>query len=81
MKTKITIDIDCTPTEARELVGYPNLQAIHERLAREIEQRLLDGAEKFSPEAVLQQWFGAWPAGFEQMRLALENLAKNKGGQ
>jgi hypothetical protein len=82
MKTKITIDIECTPGELRQFMGYPDLQGMHERLTMEIEQRFRDAVDKFSPEAALQQWFGAWPSGLEPLRSALERMmTKNQSDQ
>ena len=73
---KVTIEIDCTPAEARQFLGLPNLQPMQERLLGEMEQRLRDAANAMSPEAITQQWFSAWPAGVEQMRLAWEKIMK-----
>jgi hypothetical protein len=58
----------------------PDLQPMQERLIGEIEQRVREATSKMSPEAVLQQWFGAWPASIEQMRLALEKITKGHAG-
>jgi len=77
---KITITVDCTPLEARQLAGLPDLQPMQDRLVGEIEQRLRDAATRMTPEAVLQQWFSAWPAGLEQMRRAMENMMKGQTG-
>lgn len=77
---KITITIDCTPLEARQLAGLPDLQPMQERLMAEIEQRFRDAAARMTPESVLQQWFSAWPAGLEQVRLAMEKIMKGQSG-
>ena len=74
---KITIDIDCTPAEARKFFGLPDLQPMQERLMTEMEQRFRDAVSKVSPEAAMQQWFGTWSAGMEQMRAGLEKIIKS----
>ena len=38
---KITIDIDCTPAEAREFVGLPDLRPLQAAWLAEIENRLI----------------------------------------
>jgi hypothetical protein len=73
---KIRIDIDCTPAEARYFMGLPDLQPMQERLVNEMEQRLRTAAEKMAPDANIQQWFSAWPAGVEEMRRAWEKMMK-----
>jgi hypothetical protein len=37
---KITLSIDCTPTEARQMVGLPDLLPLHECLALALEDCL-----------------------------------------
>ena len=78
---KITINIDCTPVEARQLAGLPDLQPMQERLTAELERRFLDAIRSTAPDAILQRWFGAWPLGVEAMRQVFENLAKARTGQ
>jgi hypothetical protein len=73
---KITIEIDCTPVEARQFMGLPDLQPMQERLLDEMEQRFREAATKLSPAAVMQQWFSALPTGVDQMRQAWEKIMK-----
>ena len=53
---KITVDIDCTPEEARVFFGLPNVQPMQERLLLEMEQRLRASLQAMSPEAMMQSW-------------------------
>ncbi len=77
---KITVNIDCTPVEARQLMGLPDVQPMQERLMADLEQRFREAAARLSPEVALQHWFGAWPAGVEQMKAAMEKLLKDRSG-
>jgi len=81
VKTKITVDLECTPGEARQLAGLPDLQPMYDQLIVEIEQRFRDAIDKLSLEAVLQQWFGVLPGALEQVRLAVEKLMKERTGE
>lgn len=74
------MDLECTPGEARQLAGLPDLQPMYDQLIGEIEQKYRDAIDKLSPEPVLQQWFGVLPAAFEQVRLAVEKLLKERTG-
>lgn len=43
---KITLDVDCTPEEARSFLGLPDLSAVNATIASELERRTrenLDG--------------------------------------
>ena len=53
---KLTIDIDCTPQEARAFLGLPDVQKLQEKWLAEIESKILEEAEKFQPENILQTW-------------------------
>jgi hypothetical protein len=77
---KITINVDCTPIEARQLAGLPDVQPMQERLSGEIEQKIREAANRMSPDMLLQRWIGLLPAGIEQMKTATEQLLKDPRG-
>jgi len=53
---KITVDIDCTPAEARNFMGLPDFEPMQKRALEEIEKRMTDSLERYSPEALLKMW-------------------------
>ena len=53
---KITVNIECTPEEARAFFGLPDVRPMQERLIQEMEQRLRAGLQAMNPEAVMQSW-------------------------
>jgi len=71
---KITINVDCTPEEARVFMGLPDVKPMQEAVLARMEKQMLDGIEALSPDAVLKSWMGAMPAGAEQMREAFLGL-------
>jgi hypothetical protein len=75
---KITIDIDCTPVEARQLAGLPDVQPMQERLMGEIEQKLREATNRMSPDMLLQQWMNLLPTGVEQMKRAMEQFLRDR---
>ncbi len=58
---KISIDVECTPEEAREFFGVANFQGVQERVMKEMEERMRAGVAGMDPEALLKMWmpFGA----------------------
>jgi hypothetical protein len=54
---KVTIDVECTPLEARQFMGLPDVQPMQVRVLAEMEKRMLAEAEKFSPEGFMRAWF------------------------
>ncbi|MBU3031472.1 DUF6489 family protein [Paracoccus marinaquae] len=57
MTVKIVVEMDLTPLEARELMGLPDLQPMQKAVMAKIEQKVLEQAEKLSPEGMLRTWF------------------------
>lgn len=53
---KVTIDIDCTPLEARQFFGLPDVQPMQEAVMQAMEQRLLKEMENYSPEKLFETW-------------------------
>jgi hypothetical protein len=58
---KITVNIDCTPLEAREFIGLPNIQPMQEKMMKQMEENLLSGISGMSPDAILRYWMSFNP--------------------
>ena len=71
---KMTIEIDCTPDEARSFMGLPDVKPMQAAVLGRMEKQMLDGITAVSPEAVLKSWMGLMPPGTEQMRDAFMGL-------
>jgi len=65
---KVNVTIDCTPEEARDFMGLPDLKPMQERMMAEIEQRLRTGVESMNPESLIKTWLPASMQGIEQVQ-------------
>jgi len=65
---KVTIEIDCTPVEARQFMGLPDVQPMQAAVMAEIEKRVMAEATKFSPDGFLRAWFSEGQQGAEWFR-------------
>src|SRR5674476_609434 len=54
---KINVEIDCTPLEARQFFGLPDVQPMQTAVMERLQQQMLANIEKVSPEALMQSWF------------------------
>ncbi len=54
---KMTINVECTPEEARTFLGLPDLAPINETLVSSVKQRIEQNIEMVSPEFYLKQWY------------------------
>ncbi len=58
---KVTVEVDCTPAEAREFMGLPDLRPMQTAMANKLEAQMTASLDRLSPVAVLQDWFGFNP--------------------
>jgi hypothetical protein len=65
---KITMDVECTPEEARAFLGLPDVKPMQERLMQEVQDRMTANIRAMEPEAMLRTWLPATLKGFEQMQ-------------
>ena len=65
---KITVDVDCTPEEARAFLGLPDVKPMQEQLMWEVQERMAANIRAMEPEAMLRTWLPATLKGFEQIQ-------------
>ncbi len=65
---KVTIDVDCTPDEARTFFGLPDVKPMQEVLMQEMQDKLLTASRALSPEEAMKMWLPASVQAFEQMQ-------------
>ena len=51
---KITMNVDCTPEEARAFLGLPDVKPMQEQLLREVQERMVANVRAMEPEAMLR---------------------------
>ena len=54
---KVNIEIDCTPLEARQFIGLPDLAPMQTAVMDKLQQQVLSNIDKVSPESLMQSWF------------------------
>ncbi len=71
---KIHVEIDCTPEEARQFLGLPDLRPMQDAVLARVQQQMLDGVNALSPEVLLKNWLPMAPQSPDQMRDAMAGL-------
>jgi hypothetical protein len=56
---KFTINVDCTPQEARHFIGLPDVEAMQERLMKVVEERMRERIQSLDPETLIRTWVPA----------------------
>ncbi|QQP89434.1 DUF6489 family protein [Skermanella rosea] len=78
---KITVDIDCTPEEARHFFGLPDVKPMQDALMQQIQDRMSANLQAMEPEAMLKTWLPAGLQGFEQMQKIFWTQMSNAMGK
>jgi hypothetical protein len=53
---KVTVEIDCTPAEARAFFGLPDVTQLNEHLVEEMTKRVDANITMLQPEELLKNW-------------------------
>ena len=78
---KVSFDIDCTPEEARRMLGLPDVTPVNEALVEELIKRAAELVGEMDAEQLMQQWMTAGVQGLGDMQRAfMEQFAKGQGG-
>jgi hypothetical protein len=75
---KVTIEIDCTPIEARQFFGLPNVEPVQAKMLSRIEQSMTEAIERFSPDVLMSNWLSALPQSSDWIQRMFANTVGNK---
>ncbi len=53
---RVSIDVDCTPEEARAFLGLPDVRGLQEGMMKEMEERMRAAISGMEPEALMRMW-------------------------
>lgn len=85
---KVTIDIECTPEEARTFFGLPDVKPMQEAMMAEMQKRMETGMSSLDMENLMKMWMpGTTPGGmpgleqFQNMFWNAMNTANGTNGK
>jgi hypothetical protein len=71
---KVTVDVDCTPEEARRFLGLPDLTAVHAAYVEKMQKAVSEGPSPESYAEMMKAWgpmseagMGMWRQMFDQV--------------
>ncbi|MCL2468636.1 MAG: DUF6489 family protein [Alphaproteobacteria bacterium] len=65
---KVTVNVDCTPEEARTFLGLPDVQPMQQAVMEELERQMLANVKAMTPESMMQTWLPAGIQGAENIQ-------------
>ncbi len=63
---KVTIEIDCTPEEARAFLGMPDIRSMQDEVMSGLKARMNEAVARFDPETMLKEWMSTSGDGMNQ---------------
>jgi hypothetical protein len=69
---KMTIEVDCTPEEARRSLGLPDVSALNDHLVAEMQKRIDANMAMISPEELVKNWMSFGAGAQEHFRKLME---------
>ena len=78
---KMTMNVECTPEEARRFVGLPDVSPLNEMLVSEMTARAQENMKMMSPDAMMRSWMafgGQAQEGFMKMMTSAAGGSRNE---
>lgn len=72
---KMTVEVDCTPAEARAFLGLPDLAPMNEAMVAELQKRMEKNLSMLAPEELMRSWMTLGGQATEQFRNLLTAAA------
>ncbi|MBL8553010.1 DUF6489 family protein [Phenylobacterium sp.] len=75
---KMTIEVDCSPEEARRFLGLPDVSALNEHLVSEMSKRIDANINMLNPEEFMKNWMSFGTGAQEQFRRFMDAATTRK---
>jgi hypothetical protein len=76
---RISIDIDCTPSEARRFFGLPDLEPLQTEMMEVLKVRMMKSLDLMDPEALAKAWFPVGAQGMDQLQKFMQRMMQGGG--
>ncbi|KRB80784.1 hypothetical protein ASE00_17320 [Sphingomonas sp. Root710] len=77
---KVTVDVDCTPEEARRFMGLPDMTAVHEAYTDKLKKMIDEGITPDNVETMMRNWNPMGEAGMNLWRTMFDQMSRASGG-
>jgi hypothetical protein len=71
---KISVDVDCTPEEARRFMGLPDLSSVHEVYIEKMRRTIEEGISPDTVSTLMQNWAPMGEAGMNMWRQLFDQM-------
>ncbi len=79
---KVTIEVDCSPEEARRFLGLPDVTPLNDHIVREMQSKVSANMALLSGDELVKNWMAFGQGAQEQFRKLMEaGLKGAKAGE
>lgn len=71
---KVTINIECTPVEARAFMGLPDVTPLNDHLVAEMQKRMDANIAMLAPDELMKNWMAMGVGAQEQFRKLMAGM-------
>lgn len=72
---KITVDVDCTPEEARRFMGLPDMAPVHEAYLSRVRSAIEQGVTPDMVQSMMRTWGPMGEAGMSMWRQMIDRMS------
>ena len=65
---RFQVNLDCTPEEARQFFGMPDILPMQQAMMEELSKRMSEGIQTMEPDVLMKTWVPAIFQGWSQMQ-------------
>ena len=78
---KVTVNVECTPQEARAFLGLPDVTPINELMIREMQARMKSNMAALQPDELMKNWMALGGQATEHFRKLMTAAAAAAGAK
>jgi hypothetical protein len=69
---KMTVEVDCTPEEARRFLGLPDVSALNDHVVNEMKKQIDSNMAMLAPDELVKNWMAFGAGAQEHFRKLME---------
>jgi len=74
---KVTVEVDCTPAEARAFLGLPDVEGLNAAVVAEMQRRMEANMSALQPEELMKTWTAFGMQAQDQFRRLMDVAVKS----
>jgi hypothetical protein len=77
---KVTVEVECTPVEARTFLGLPDVTTLNDHMIAEMQKRMDANMAALAPDELMKTWMSFGMGAQEQFRKLMTAAATGAMG-